>query len=124
MRRAERGLTLLEVLVAILVLSFAVGATLRLIGQETANSVALRTNMLARIAAENVMVDVMLAARQGQILEEGSTQIGERTFLWAVERTRLLEGVDEVTVVIRDPETDQDRSLARLSTLEIGRRAP
>ena len=114
----------MEVLVAILVLSFAVGATLRLIGQETANSVALRTNMLARIAAENVMVDVMLAARQGQILEEGSTQIGERTFLWAVERTRLLEGVDEVTVVIRDPETDQDRSLARLSTLEIGRRAP
>ncbi|KQV55520.1 MULTISPECIES: type II secretion system minor pseudopilin GspI [unclassified Duganella] len=57
----QRGFTLLEVLVALLIVCTALGAALRAMGSLTQNSDGLRTNMMAIWSAENRMVQVRLA---------------------------------------------------------------
>jgi general secretion pathway protein I len=57
----QRGFTLLEVLVALLIVGTALGASLRAIGSLTQNSQGLRSTMMATWSAENRLVQVRLA---------------------------------------------------------------
>jgi len=57
----QRGFTLLEVLVALLIVGTALGAALRAMGSLTQNSEGLRTAMMATWSAENRLVQVRLA---------------------------------------------------------------
>ncbi|WP_028103152.1 type II secretion system minor pseudopilin GspI [Pseudoduganella violaceinigra] len=57
----QRGFTLLEVLVALLIVGTALGAALRAMGSLTQNSDGLRTTMMATWSAENRLVQVRLA---------------------------------------------------------------
>jgi general secretion pathway protein I len=59
MRRA-RGFTLLEVLVALVIVGTALGAGLRAVGSLTANSDGLRAAMMATWSAENRLVQIRL----------------------------------------------------------------
>jgi general secretion pathway protein I len=59
MRRA-RGFTLLEVLVALVIVGTALGASLRAVGSLTANSAGLRSGMMATWSAENRLVQIRL----------------------------------------------------------------
>jgi general secretion pathway protein I len=67
MRRLQRshanGFTLLEVLVALMIVGTALGASLRAIGSLTQNSDGLRATMMATWSAENRLVEVRLARR-------------------------------------------------------------
>ena len=67
MRRLPRspslGFTLLEVLVALMIVGTALGASLRAIGSLTQNSDGLRATMMATWSAENRLVEVRLAKR-------------------------------------------------------------
>lgn len=67
MRRLQsspsRGFTLLEVLVALMIVGTALGASLRAIGSLTQNSDGLRATMMATWSAENRLVEVRLAKR-------------------------------------------------------------
>jgi general secretion pathway protein I len=56
-----RGFTLLEVLVALVIVGTALGASLRAVGSLTQNSDALRIAMLATWSAENRLVQMRLA---------------------------------------------------------------
>lgn len=56
-----RGFTLLEVLVALVVVGTALGASLRAIGSLTQNSSALRASMMATWSAENRLAQIRLA---------------------------------------------------------------
>lgn len=56
-----RGFTLLEVLVALVVVGTALGASLRAVGSLTQNSAALRTSMMATWSAENRLSQIRLA---------------------------------------------------------------
>ncbi|MES2264764.1 MAG: type II secretion system minor pseudopilin GspI [Pseudomonadota bacterium] len=57
----ERGFTLLEVLVALVIVGTALGASLRAVGSLTQNSDGLRAAMMATWSAENRLVQVRLA---------------------------------------------------------------
>ena len=57
------GFTLLEVLVALMIVGTALGASLRAIGSLTQNSDGLRATMMATWSAENRLVEVRLAKR-------------------------------------------------------------
>jgi general secretion pathway protein I len=57
----QSGFTLLEVLVALVIVGTALGAGLRAVGSLTANSSGLRTNMMATWSAENRLVQIRLA---------------------------------------------------------------
>ncbi len=55
------GFTLLEVLVALVVVGTALGASLRAIGSLTSNSSALRASMMATWSAENRLAQIRLS---------------------------------------------------------------
>jgi general secretion pathway protein I len=56
----QRGFTLLEVLVALVIVGTALGAGLRAVGSLSANSAGLRTAMMATWSAENRLVQIRL----------------------------------------------------------------
>ncbi|MES2297093.1 MAG: type II secretion system minor pseudopilin GspI [Pseudomonadota bacterium] len=56
-----RGFTLLEVLVALVIVGTALGASLRAVGSLTSNSAGLRSAMMATWSAENRLVQIRLA---------------------------------------------------------------
>ena len=58
--RRVRGFTLLEVLVALVIVGTALGASLRAVGSLTANSAGLRSGMMATWSAENRLVQIRL----------------------------------------------------------------
>jgi general secretion pathway protein I len=57
----QRGFTLLEVLVALVIVGTALGASLRAVGSLTQNSTALRGSMMATWSAENRLAQIRLA---------------------------------------------------------------
>ncbi|HVK95283.1 MAG TPA: type II secretion system minor pseudopilin GspI [Noviherbaspirillum sp.] len=63
MHKAHRsaGFTLLEVLVALVVVGTALGASLRAVGSLTTNSNGLRASMMATWSAENRLAQIRLA---------------------------------------------------------------
>lgn len=64
MRRSSAnssGFTLLEVLVALVIVGTALGASLRAVGSLTQNSTGLRASMMATWSAENRLVQLSLA---------------------------------------------------------------
>ncbi|TWI63091.1 general secretion pathway protein I [Pseudoduganella lurida] len=61
LRIRSRGFTLLEVLVALVIVGTALGASLRAIGSLTQNSDGLRGTMMATWSAENRMAQIRLA---------------------------------------------------------------
>ena len=61
----QRGFTLLEVLVALVIVGTALGASLRAVGSLTQNSDGLRSAMMATWSAENHLVRLRLAGGKG-----------------------------------------------------------
>jgi general secretion pathway protein I len=68
----RRGFTLLEVLVALVIVGTALGAGLRAVGSLTANSSGLRTSMMATWSAENRLVQIRLGKE--------FPEVGKRSF--------------------------------------------
>jgi general secretion pathway protein I len=68
----QRGFTLLEVLVALVIVGTALGASLRAVGSLTSNSAGLRASMMATWSAENRLVQIRL--------EKQFPPIGKRSF--------------------------------------------
>ncbi len=66
------GFTLLEVLVALVIVGTALGASLRAVGSLTSNSASLRSSMMATWSAENRLVQIRL--------EHVFPPIGKRSF--------------------------------------------
>ena len=59
--RSGAGFTLLEVLVALVIVGTALGASLRAVGSLTQNSHGLRSSMMATWSAENRLTEIRLA---------------------------------------------------------------
>lgn len=70
--RPATGFTLLEVLVALVIVGTALGASLRAVGSLTANSNSLRAAMMATWSAENRLVQIRL--------EHEFPGVGKRSF--------------------------------------------
>jgi len=70
--RAARGFTLLEVLVALVIVGTALAAGLRAVGSLTSNSAGLRASMMATWSAENRLVQIRLGRE--------FPEIGKRSF--------------------------------------------
>jgi general secretion pathway protein I len=67
----QRGFTLLEVLVALVIVGTALGAGLRAVGSLSSNSAGLRTAMMATWSAENRLVQIRLAREFPEIGKRG-----------------------------------------------------
>lgn len=117
----QKGLTLIEVLVALVVLTTALASVLGLLSIQTRNTVAIRENVLGRIVAENALVEITANARRGQRDETGATvEIGQLSFQYEVDRVPLgISGFDQLTVRVSTggEGTREGRQVATLSTL-------
>jgi len=71
-QRSQTGFTLLEVLVALVIVGTALGAGLRAVGSLTANSAGLRASMMATWSAENRLVQIRLGRE--------FPEVGKRSF--------------------------------------------
>lgn len=71
-RNGARGFTLLEVLVALVIVGTALAASLRAVGSLASNSSGLRAAMMATWSAENRLVEVRLRRE--------FPDVGKRTF--------------------------------------------
>jgi general secretion pathway protein I len=67
----SRGFTLLEVLVALVIVGTALGAGLRAVGSLSTNSAGLRTAMMATWSAENRLVQIRLSKQFPEIGKRG-----------------------------------------------------
>lgn len=81
-RKQRGGFTLLEVLVALVIIATALGASLRAIGSLTQNSDTLRKTTLASWSAENHLIQIRLARLQ--------PPLGRRSFNCPQEELQLV----------------------------------
>ncbi|MEM9838282.1 MAG: type II secretion system minor pseudopilin GspI [Pseudomonadota bacterium] len=114
----QRGLTLLEVLVALAVLSAVLGSLLMLIAQHTRQAAKLEDRMLARIVAENAMASYIAAKQTNREADlEEEVELSGRTFQFEIDRgSAPIEGFETVTADVRLGRDGQ--VLATLSTLQ------
>ena len=85
-RRATSGFTLLEVLVALLLLSLALVALVRLAGLDARANAQLRTGTLAQWVAANVLVETRLKTPMPGIgRSNGETTLGGERWRWMLE---------------------------------------
>ena len=85
-RNRRRGFTLLEVLVAVLLLSLALVALVRLAGLDARASAQLRDGTLAQWVAANVLAETRLRASMPAVgRSNGEATMGGQRWRWVLE---------------------------------------
>ena len=97
--RDQRGFTLLEVLVALLVLALSLGAVIQTAGNYTVNQAYLRDRTFAEWVARNQLASVLVAEqwpsigqKKGEVeFPEGGAETGGREWRWVMKVTQTPE---------------------------------
>ena len=118
-RRSRHGFTLVEVLVALAVVSIALSTLLVPLQQQIDNSMYLRDKILAKYVSTNKLSEFRLISRAGREMslgtEFGSTEMGGRTWGWkldvvATEQPEIIR----VSIAVDDPSRADETPLHRL----------
>ncbi len=92
-RPAARGFTLIEMMVALAVLSLAALALIRLEGATIRSTQTLEANFLARLVARNIAVETMTDARAPvNGITRGVEQNGGRPWTWTRSASPIGDG--------------------------------
>ena len=125
----ERGFTLLEVLVALVVLALSLGAVIKTAGDYTLNQVYLRDRTFAEWVARNQLATTLLEGRlegrwpsvgqqKGDIeFPEGNSEVGGREWRWVMKVSQTPEeDLRRLDIEVFPLNADEDQpALARLS---------
>lgn len=94
-RNSQKGVTLVETLVALAVMGLVIGALLVLMGQNSRFAASMRERTLASIAADNLMVEAMVLREATEIGEsEGEVTVGGAALMY--RRAIIETGVDNI----------------------------
>ncbi len=105
--RKVKGMTLFEVLVALMVFSIAAVAVTKSLGEQMANMPVLEDRTLAQWVADNEMVNARLEKAFPAIgKKEGRTQLAGRDWYW---RKEVVKTSDDDFRMIRISVSDDDR---------------
>lgn len=112
---ARRGFTLVETLVALAVFSLAALALLNLAGENTRSAARVETRTLGGIVAENLAVEVMIAADPPRGVTSGQVDLAGRTWRWTRTATDTDEpDITRIVILVDDQEgRAADRTLFR-----------
>jgi general secretion pathway protein I len=117
------GFTLIEVLVAVAIVSIALLAALRAAGQGTTNADELRSRLLAGWVAENRLAEHRARGDWLPLgMERGTGRQGGAEFAWREEVTALPNPDFRRVDVFVYAASDESRALARLTGFVV--RAP
>lgn len=111
---SRSGFSLIELLVALAVLSIAGMALLNAVQTSTRTTSVLESRGIAQIAADNILNERL--ARTGALVEDSGTyEIAERAYDWSLEiEATTDEALARVTLVLTD--LADGREAARLVT--------
>ena len=99
-----RGLTLLELVIAVLVLSIGSLAAIRATDQSRVSIGGMPSRVLAQIVARNRVQELQLygAVKSGTL--PGTVEMGGRSFQVTVETKSTAGGLTEAAVTVRGPD--------------------
>ncbi|MGV6801440.1 MAG: type II secretion system minor pseudopilin GspI [bacterium] len=82
-RKRQTGFTLIEVMVAIIIMATVLSVSLVLIGQQTRTAISVEDQGLATILAENVLAETMMRSIPPEIAAtRDEVVMGRGTFIW------------------------------------------
>ena len=114
-RKRQKGVTLVETLVALAVMGLVAGSVLALVAQNTRFAAAARDRTFAAVAADNIMVRELVLSGPIEIGERfGETEVAGRE--WAYRVTVIESGVDNIFRIDVDI-LDGEQAIANVVTL-------
>lgn len=115
-RNESAGFTLIEVLVALAIVSIALLAALRVAGQGTANIGEMRARMLAAWVAENVLAEQHARGDWLPLgIRRGAEREGGIEFIWRQEVMATPNPAFRRVDVVVSAGQEESRALARLT---------
>lgn len=122
-RHIQSGFTLVETLIALLIMGVTTAALLVLVGQNTRFSVDVEERLLASIVADNILTEALANPNVlDRGVEEQTITLGGRT--WVANRIineTSIDGLINITIRVRREGIDQVRS--EVSTLKTERQS-
>ena len=119
-RRSMRGLTLLELVIAVLVLSMGSLAAVRATDQSRVAIGGMPSRMLAQIVARNRVQELQLYGAIGAGNLPGQVDMGGRSFQVNVETKSTAGGLIEASVTVRAPDGPGAYLVAYVTSLGPG----
>ncbi|MCW8919200.1 MAG: type II secretion system minor pseudopilin GspI [Gammaproteobacteria bacterium] len=111
-----RGFTLLEMMVALAVLSIALAAMIKGVAANASNATYLRDRTLAHWVGMNVVAEQRLLGRWSELeIQRGEEEMGRHTWYWSARLSKTFdEDVRRLDVEVRGSEEHDATPLATL----------
>ena len=117
-RKANQGMTLVEVLVALFIVAIALGAAVQSVGKAVSNETVLRDQLFARWVASNRITKLRLEKQWPNLgSTNGDATMASQEWTWTqlIEKTPT-DNVRSVTISVRQTDSGEQTSLASMTS--------
>jgi type II secretion system protein I len=117
MRPCSRGFTLIEVVVALVVVSLGMLGVIQAVGQTASNSGYLREKTIAHWVAMNRLTEVRLEQSAPKVAKTSDDiEMAGRRFRWTMNVTQTpVESIRRIDISVRPEDADERSSLASIT---------